>query len=159
MFLHGDTEGSHFSVFSLSSVAPGELFLAFYRRRSRSSATLSGPAWAGWGQSNSRMTLPQDRNGKAVDVGSRVRLISLSGQWLEDLPADEKDDVLSMIGEIFEVQEIDEYGHPWVSKSWACEEEGRCHSHSVALERHEIELVDDRSLTSESRVLNESSKT
>jgi hypothetical protein len=84
---------------------------------------------------------PKDRNGNSVSVGSRVRLLSLSGQWLDDLPADEKGNVLSMIGEVFEVEEIDEYGHPWVRKSWPDEPQGRCNSHSIALEPHEMELV------------------
>lgn len=76
-------------------------------------------------------------------MGAKVRLLCLSGQWLDELPSDEKQDVLSMIGEVFEVEEIDEYGHPWVRKSWPNEEEGTCNSHSIALESQEMELVDD----------------
>lgn len=91
-------------------------------------------------------TPPRDKNGKPVHVGSRVRLLSLSGNWLEELPHEEKNDVLSMIGEIFEVEEIDEYGHPWVRKSWPNEAEGKCHSHSIALEPQEMELVDENAL-------------
>lgn len=86
---------------------------------------------------------PKDRNGNPVQVGSRVRLLSLSGQWLEDLPADEKRDVLLMIGDIYEVEEIDEYGYAWIRKSWPNEEEGTCHSHSIALEPQEMELIDE----------------
>lgn len=87
------------------------------------------------------MPLPIDINGSPVAVGSTVRLLSLSGQWLEDLPAEERSDVMSMVGEIFVVEEIDQYGHPWVRKSWPNEAEGKCHSHSVALEQHEMEVV------------------
>ena len=87
------------------------------------------------------MPLPIDINGSPVAVGSSVRLISLSGQWLEDLPNEERSDVMSMVGEIFVVEEIDEYGYPWVRKSWPNEAEGKCHSHSVALERHEMEVI------------------
>jgi hypothetical protein len=61
---------------------------------------------------------------------------------LNELPPDEKQDVLSMIGEVFEVEEIDEHGYPWVRKSWPNEAEGTCHSHSIALESLEMELVD-----------------
>lgn len=92
------------------------------------------------------LSQPQDRNGRPVSVGSRVRLIGLSGRWLDELPPDEKQDVLSMIGEVFEVEEIDEYGHPWVRKSWPNEDEGKCHAHSIALEPQEMELVDDNAL-------------
>jgi hypothetical protein len=70
-----------------------------------------------------------------------VRLLGLSGKWLDELPSEEKPRVLSMIGEVFEVEEIDEYGQPWVRKSWPNEEEGTCCSHSIALESQEMELV------------------
>lgn len=88
----------------------------------------------------------KDRNGNTIQVGARVRLLSLSGNWLEELPPDEKQDVMSMIGEIFDVEEIDEHGHPWVRKSWPNEQEGKCNSHSIALEPHEMELIDEKAL-------------
>jgi hypothetical protein len=81
--------------------------------------------------------LPKDKYGNIVRVGARVRLLGLSGKW----PQEEQRDVLSMIGETFEIEEIDEYGHPWVRKAWPNEGEGICHSHSIAVEPHEIELV------------------
>lgn len=86
---------------------------------------------------------PRDKHGNAVRVGARVRLLGLSGRWLDELPQDEKLDVMSMVGEIFEIEEIDEFGHPWVRKSWPDEAEGRCRSHSIALEPQEMELVDE----------------
>ena len=86
---------------------------------------------------------PRDKAGKLVHVGAHVRVLSLSGNWLEALPAEEKPDVLSIIGEVFEVEEIDEYGQPWIRKSWPNEKEGQRHSHSIALEPHEMELVGD----------------
>lgn len=92
------------------------------------------------------MPEPKDINGRPVTVGARVRLLSLSGQWLDDLPSEEKPDVLSMIGEIFEVEEIDQYGSPWVRKSWPNSAEGQCHSHSIALDSHEMEVVDECAL-------------
>ena len=85
---------------------------------------------------------PLDNSGNVVFIGAHVRLLGPSGRWLEELPAEEKQDVLSMIGDIFEVEEIDEYGHPWIRKSWPNEDEGTCHSHSIALESYEMELVE-----------------
>lgn len=79
--------------------------------------------------------------GNTVKVGTPVRLLPLSGQWLEELPAEEKNDAISMIGQIFEVEDVDEYGKPWVRKSWPNEAEGRCHAHAVALEADEMEAV------------------
>lgn len=95
---------------------------------------------------NQPPSLPLDCNGQPIRVGVRVRIVGLSGRWLDELPADEKRDVSSMIGEVFEVEEIDEHGHPWVRKSWPNEEQGRCHSHSIALESQEMVLVDDAAL-------------
>jgi hypothetical protein len=88
------------------------------------------------------MRSPIDRNGTVVHVGSRVRLLSLSGGWFDALPAEEKLNVQSMIGEEFEIEEIDKYGQPWVRKSWSNEAEGTCNSHSVALEPNEFECLD-----------------
>jgi hypothetical protein len=86
--------------------------------------------------------VPNDKRGNIVGVGTRVRLIVLTGQWLKDLPPDEKPAVLSMIGEIFEVEEIDEYGQAWVRKSWFDSQGGICNSHSIGLAAHEMEVVD-----------------
>ena len=85
---------------------------------------------------------PKDKNGRTVTVGSRVRIVSLSGDWFENLPEDEIPDVHSMIGEVFEVEEIDEYGSPWVRRSWQNVKEGTCCGHSIALAPDEMELVD-----------------
>ncbi len=87
------------------------------------------------------MELPLDINSNEVNVGARVKLLKLSGNWFDELPNDEKADVASMINEIFEVEEIDEYGKPWIRKSWPNLKEGECHSHSIALERDEMELI------------------
>jgi len=76
---------------------------------------------------------PIDCNGTVVRVGSRVRVLLLSGDWYEKLPVDERSRVDSMIGEDFAVEEIDEYGQPWVCKRWPNETEGTCQSHSIAL--------------------------
>ncbi len=88
------------------------------------------------------MRIPVDKNGRIVAVGTRVRLSALSGQWLEDLPEDEKPAVSSMVGEVFEVEEIDQHGLAWIRKSWFDSEAGTCSSHSIGLEAHEMELVD-----------------
>lgn len=89
------------------------------------------------------MGMAQDAYGRPVLQGTRVRLLSLSGEWFDNLPADEKADVLSMIGEVFEVTEIDEYGYPWIGKSWPDATEGKWRGHSIALESQEMEVVDE----------------
>lgn len=87
--------------------------------------------------------VPKDRNGREVTVGAHVRVISLSQAFLESLPEDEKDDVRSMIGEVFEVYEIDEYGSPWVGKGWTSEDGEAYRGHHVALDSAEMEVVDE----------------
>lgn len=84
-----------------------------------------------------------------MELGSRVRVLSLSGQWFDALPNDERTEVASMIGEIFEVDDIDEYGQPWVSKHWPDLAEGTCHGHTVALEAHEMQIVSEPSALGE----------
>jgi len=82
-----------------------------------------------------------DKNGHYVKVGTRVRLLSLSGKWFDEMPETEKIAVSSMIGDVFEIEQIDEYGHPWISK-WFFDGTGeRSHNHSIALAPNEIEIV------------------
>jgi hypothetical protein len=87
--------------------------------------------------------LPKDRNGRDVAVGSRVRVVALSQSFIESLPEDERDDVNSMVGQVFEVYEIDDYGSPWVEKGWHTEAGEAYRSHSLALSADEMEVVDD----------------
>ena len=85
---------------------------------------------------------PVDKYGRVVAVGARVRLLLVSETLLRDLPKEEVDDLRSMIGEVFEVTEIDQYGKPWIGKGWSSTEEGQYRGHSLALECDEMELVD-----------------
>jgi hypothetical protein len=89
------------------------------------------------------MSEPKDRNGNLVRIGTHVRLIALSGRWLDELPDDERVDVISMVGEVLEVEEIDEDGRPWIRKSWPDGDDGSCYGHSIALDPDEMEVVND----------------
>ena len=86
--------------------------------------------------------MPNDRDGNEVFVGSLVRVLKLSGQWLDDLPNDERVRVLSIVGEILRVHEIDEHGRPWVKKEW-WETAESCNIHDVALDADEMLIVVD----------------
>jgi hypothetical protein len=55
---------------------------------------------------------PADRNGVLV------RVLAFSGDWYEKLPADERERVDSIVGEVLVVEEIDAYAQPWVCKRW-----------------------------------------
>ena len=82
-----------------------------------------------------------DRNGKKVLVGSRVRVVAIAAFLERDLPPEEWECVRSMLGEVFEIYEIDEWVGAWVQYQ----------SHSLSLESDEMELVEvkrKRTLTS-----------
>ena len=73
-----------------------------------------------------------DRNGKKVLVDSRVRVVAIAAFLERDLPPEEWECVRSMLGEVFEIYEIDEWGGAWVQYQ----------SHSLSLESDEMELVE-----------------
>ncbi|MFL0807217.1 MAG: hypothetical protein K6L60_08015 [Oceanobacter sp.] len=81
-----------------------------------------------------------DKNGKEIKVGSRVRVLKIDQSLLDILPEDEADDVKSMLNEVLEVYEIDEYDCAWVEKWWS-RGDGRSESHSLSLSSAEMELV------------------
>lgn len=85
-----------------------------------------------------------DKFGRPVAVGSRVRLVQLSPSFLKSLPGDEREQIVSMIGKVFEVTEIDGYGCAWVGKGWSNPDAGEYVGHSLGLDTHEMELVDER---------------
>jgi len=76
-----------------------------------------------------------------VTVGSHVRLLTIPESVLGPLPPEERGDLESMLGEVFEVYEIDEWNQAWVAKEWA-EGEGKYRAHSLGLDSHEMEWVE-----------------
>ena len=88
-----------------------------------------------------KATPPLDRNGKPVVVGSRVRVVAIAPFLERDLPPDEWERVRSMLGEIFEVYEIDKWGGGWVEKEFPAAP-GQYQSHSLSLASDEMELID-----------------
>jgi hypothetical protein len=88
------------------------------------------------------MDQSKDRNGKPVVVGTRVRLVTLSGNWVRDLPEQERIDVTSMIGGVITMEEIDRYGGAWISRRWD-DGDGVSHGHDLSLDPHEMEVVND----------------
>ena len=81
-----------------------------------------------------------DCNGFTVQVGSMVKVLKISDSLLSDLPDVEIKDLQSMVGEIFTVYEIDEYGGVWVEK-WFEENSENPYSHSLSLFSDEMELL------------------
>ena len=84
--------------------------------------------------------MASDRDGRPVNIGTRVRIVELAPFLKRDLPPDEWARLAGMVGGIFEVSEIDENGRAWIEQ-WFDEPDGGRLSHSVALEAHEMEVV------------------
>ena len=82
-----------------------------------------------------------DRNGAAVRVGDHVRVVHIP---VDVYPtAEEAPYVNSMLGEIFEVEDIDPLGCAEVTKWWKLDD-SHSMSHSLNLAPGEIELVQRR---------------
>lgn len=83
-----------------------------------------------------------DKLGTAVKEGTRVRVIEIASSVLEPLAPAEIVRVQSMLGEVFSVYEVDQWGRAWVEKWWS-EGEEHSTSHSLALEAQEMEVVSE----------------
>lgn len=80
----------------------------------------------------------RDKNGKSIRVGDAVRLQSIDWSGMTALAVQEQNDLKSMIGGVFTVEEIDEDGRATVSKWW---DRGNGHreSHTLQLSPAEME--------------------
>ena len=81
-----------------------------------------------------------DIGNNEVKEGDSVRVLQIDPRLTEKLSGKEKTDVNSMLGEIFEVEEIDEYGSAWVTKWWD-RGDGQSDAHSLGLSSSEMELA------------------
>lgn len=81
-----------------------------------------------------------DCRGAPVIAGTRVRIFVLAEAVLARLEPHEFERVQSMIGETFEVYEVDEQGGAWVEKWWR-ETDRKSESHSIGLQPNEMEVV------------------
>lgn len=82
----------------------------------------------------------RDKNGAAVRVGTRVRVLKISDSVLSQLSESEAEAARAMEGDVLEVQEIDEWGGAWVEKSWR-EPDGTMVSHALGLGPEQMEVV------------------
>ncbi|MCB1681993.1 MAG: hypothetical protein KDI65_08665 [Alphaproteobacteria bacterium] len=85
---------------------------------------------------------PKDRNGKTLKVGSKVKVIKLDENLFLNLPADEIENLKSMIGEVFEIKELEGQRGGWIEKWWYFSD-GRSMGHEISLAGHELELVEE----------------
>ena len=87
------------------------------------------------------MTSPEfvtDIDGAKVRLGDIVRVLAIASSI--ELEKDEVEKVNSMVGEEFEVDEIDEYGCAWVTKWWRTTE-NESEAHGISLTSQQMKLV------------------
>lgn len=77
-----------------------------------------------------------DIRGRRVRIGTHVRVLKIAPWLLARLDAPDKVRVRSMVGQVFKVEEIDKWGHPWVAKGFP-----GGNQHSLALDACEMEIV------------------
>jgi len=78
-----------------------------------------------------------------------VPVVAIAAFLERDLPPEEWECVRSMLGEVFEIYEIDEWGGAWVQYQ----------SHSLSLESDEMELVEGQTQANANKRFNRTAKT
>ncbi len=81
-----------------------------------------------------------DCHGKPVAVGDIVRIVALNADFIADFPDDEQPLIQSMVGQLFKIYGIDEFGQPWVSKEFH-DERGQPQTHIIALDPEDMERL------------------
>ena len=81
-----------------------------------------------------------DCHGKPVAVGDIVRIVALNADFIADFPGDEQPLIQSMVGQLFKIYGIDEFGQPWVSKEFH-DERGQPQTHIIALDPEDMERL------------------
>jgi hypothetical protein len=82
-----------------------------------------------------------DRDGQPVRVGTHVRVLTISPSLRERLSEREWRELNEMVGEVFTVKEIDEWGQAWVEKWWY-PADAESFSHSLGLDSQEMHVVE-----------------
>jgi hypothetical protein len=93
------------------------------------------------------INMPVDKNGIEVKVGSLVKVIKIDPSVTMNVPDNEAKDINSMLNEVFEVYEIDEYSSAWVEKWWD-RGNGQTECHCLSLSSSEMEVVNGNSASS-----------
>jgi hypothetical protein len=85
-----------------------------------------------------------DRHGQTVSVGTRVRMLEVAESLRLRVSRKEWAELEAMVGLVFTVDEIDEYGSAWVREVRLSRKGEYKSGHHYALDAHEMEVVDER---------------
>ncbi len=84
--------------------------------------------------------MPIDKNGRPVNVGSKVKILYIDPGFTEFLPSDEVEDISSMLNDVLNVYKVSKkYIH--VEKTWD-RGNGRIESHTLAMTPNDVELIE-----------------
>lgn len=83
---------------------------------------------------------PTDVTGRPVRVGDVVRVLKIADFLARELPEDEFARLESMVGELFAITEIDEWGGAWVELV-VRQDADQVMTHGLMLASDEMELV------------------
>src|SRR5262249_33208815 len=75
--------------------------------------------------------------------GTRVRVLEVDRALRQAVPSGGWEELQAMVGGTFRVCEIDAHGAAWVETSLLPHSDGGSHSHSLALDSHEMEVVSE----------------
>lgn len=81
-----------------------------------------------------------DHKQQEVQLGDIVRVLTLSEEFIQEFPEDERILIESMIGNFFKIIAIDEEGQACIMREWH-DEKGIMQTHVIALEAHEMEKM------------------
>ncbi|MFZ6817968.1 hypothetical protein [Undibacterium sp. Ji22W] len=77
---------------------------------------------------------------QTVDIGDIVRITTLSKEFIQSFPEDERILIESMMGNFFKIIAIDEEGQACVMREWH-DERGQLQTHVIALDAEEMEKI------------------
>jgi len=80
-----------------------------------------------------------DIDDKEVRIGDSVEVLEIDEVISRRLNKVEKRQVFSMVGNVLEVEDIDEFGCVWVSKEFPTNDQTHF-SHGIALEKNQMRL-------------------
>ena len=75
----------------------------------------------------------KDSKEDEVSIGDNIKVLEIDERILRFMPRDEKEELTSLVGQVFFVRNINSDGSMLVSKTWKQPESGEVMGHDVAI--------------------------